>query len=264
MGDHNDGDVLFAGNFFEHLDDRDRTFGIECGGGFVGEDDLWFIGEGTDDGDTLLLSAGELIGHRFFFVCDTEVVEKLPGFGINLLLGNLVVFRQQNDIFNRVEKRDQIGFLEDKSNLLPADTASIVNEPFVIVDELFSQPDFAGSRIGHTTDHHQKRCLAGPTGSDQCDQLPFVYGKRGTLDHIDAGIPLAEVLVHIFHFDTLLCHRLASYRCGWICFDCLVNTNQRGEKRRDQDNDEDHQCIRLLQHDPLGEFRIDQMRKDIA
>jgi hypothetical protein len=90
VGDHNDGDILFGCDFFEHLDDRDRTLGIECRGGFVGQNDLRFVGEGADNSDTLLLSAGELVGHCLLFVCDIEVAEQLPSFGMDLFLRNMV------------------------------------------------------------------------------------------------------------------------------------------------------------------------------
>ena len=80
VGGADDGDAFFAVEGFHELDDFLTGFGVEVSGGLVGEDDAGRIGEGSGDGDALLLSAGELEGFVVESVSEADALEDVGGF----------------------------------------------------------------------------------------------------------------------------------------------------------------------------------------
>ena len=60
MGDHDDGASVFLVQFVEQFHDFSSHLGVQVTGRFVGKDDVGIADDGTGDGDTLALAAGEL------------------------------------------------------------------------------------------------------------------------------------------------------------------------------------------------------------
>ena len=57
MGDDDDAAAWDTGDAAKEIHDEFSVFGIESCGGFITDDQAWFMHEGSGDGDALLLSA---------------------------------------------------------------------------------------------------------------------------------------------------------------------------------------------------------------
>ena len=57
MGDHENRGTAFFRYFGEQLHDLASAMTVERSGRFVGQNQAWFIGQRTGDGNSLLLSA---------------------------------------------------------------------------------------------------------------------------------------------------------------------------------------------------------------
>ena len=62
VGDVEHGHAPFIAEFAHQIENSDADGDVEHRGGFVGEDDVGFHGQGSGDGDALPLSAGQLMG----------------------------------------------------------------------------------------------------------------------------------------------------------------------------------------------------------
>ena len=62
VGHENDGNPFFLIELFKYAQDFLAGSGVEVAGGFIGEEQGGVVDQGPGDGDTLLLSAGELRG----------------------------------------------------------------------------------------------------------------------------------------------------------------------------------------------------------
>ena len=62
VGDHDDGRAPFVGDLAEEFHDLASAMAVECGGGFVGENEAGLVCEGAGHGHPLLLAAGEGVG----------------------------------------------------------------------------------------------------------------------------------------------------------------------------------------------------------
>ena len=59
MSDHDDGASVFLVQFVEQFHDFSSHLGVQVTGRLVGKDDVGIADDGTGDGDTLALAAGE-------------------------------------------------------------------------------------------------------------------------------------------------------------------------------------------------------------
>ena len=82
MCDHDD--ELVPGNLLEKLHDLYARRGVESAGGLVSKDNVGVVYKSSCDGDTLHLSAGELI--RFFLklIAETYVLKSFDGAAASL------------------------------------------------------------------------------------------------------------------------------------------------------------------------------------
>ena len=60
VGGDEQGGVSFGADFAEEIEDIAAGVGVEVAGGFIGNDDLGFVDQGTGDCNALLLPAGKL------------------------------------------------------------------------------------------------------------------------------------------------------------------------------------------------------------
>src|SRR5882757_7416709 len=64
-------------DFAEEIHDLERQIGIEIARGFIGEDQLRLVDQGPGDGNTLLLTAGQLFWKRIHAVLETDPLQHL-------------------------------------------------------------------------------------------------------------------------------------------------------------------------------------------
>ena len=101
MGDHDPGFALFMDQVGEDLDHLIGAFGVQAGGGFIGQHDAGVVDQGAGDGDALFLPAGELsracCSARS---CKPEPVDQFLGALASMPVEFLVHAQHQLDIFH--------------------------------------------------------------------------------------------------------------------------------------------------------------------
>ncbi len=79
---HEDGDAALTVEFGDELHDLAAALGIEIASGFIGQEDGRVSDDGARDGDSLLLSTGELGGCMVLPACQPNQVEGLTREGM--------------------------------------------------------------------------------------------------------------------------------------------------------------------------------------
>ena len=152
----NDHGHMFLGKLANDLENLTGQFRIQCGGGLVKEKDLRLHSQGTGDGHTLLLSAGELAG------IGTSLVGKahLLGFGsfdgVKKAKGALYdyVAAHDGEVFVNADDADLVSMAESRSGmvLIPY---GIENDEVEILpvtpEEPFLRLGFADGRVLKTS-----------------------------------------------------------------------------------------------------------------
>ena len=115
VGHHNDGGT-FVVQLTEELHHLAAVLGVEVAGGFVGKDELGTRDDGTGNGDSLLLTAGELAREVLGTVAD---VHPLHGFLHPLAalgLRHPHIKQRQLDVLFYGEVVDEVEALEDEAD----------------------------------------------------------------------------------------------------------------------------------------------------
>src|SRR3972149_3261054 len=102
------------------------------------------------------------------------------------------------NIIAAVEKRQQIGILENEADLVEPQPAQIGLEPALVIDELAAERVPPAARLQNTGDAVQQRGLAGAARSHQPDHLAWEDFHIDVDQGIDARSPLAEMLGQMF------------------------------------------------------------------
>ena len=200
VGDDDDGELVFElGHQLFDLEGRD---GIEGGAGFVHEEDLRAIGDGTGDAETLLLAAGkaegafvEFVFHfipesgltkAFFddFVELTAVVAAGDAEGeddvfVDGLGEGIVLLEDHADAF---AKGDDFDFGVVEAGAVESDIAAMADA----VDE-----------VVHPVEVAQEGGFAAAGGADESGDVIFGKGEVDVVEDLLGAIPEVEVV----HFD---------------------------------------------------------------
>ena len=118
-----DSGAALVGDLGEEFHDLPAELAVERGGGFVGEDETGFVGQGASDGDALLLAAGEGVGEIVGAGSDSEFVEQLLRALAGGLRGGVVHLERDLNVFQRGEERNEIRLLKHKAEVLAAEGA---------------------------------------------------------------------------------------------------------------------------------------------
>src|SRR5262249_1353385 len=153
--DHEDG-VASAVKFAEQADDEFFVGFVEVAGGFVGENQLGLIDEGTGDGYTLLLATGKLRREMREAVAEADALE---GFSGLFFVGDAVKILGEHDVFYRAEIGTQVERLKDEADFLGAVAHQIAFGKLREVDAV--DDDVAGGERIETAEYVDERGFAG-------------------------------------------------------------------------------------------------------
>ena len=182
VGSHNHSRSLLR-DLSQQLQDIVGRLGVEVAGGLVGDDHLRMIQDGPGDADTLLLTAGEFVGHLVSLVFHLHVLQHLADALVDFLLV-LPASRPKHktQVLIHVAVGEQLEILEDDSyllsqcrNFLTADLQQIISDHlgfFSLVDVEF------------TIDGLQQAALTGTHTSDEIDKVAFVHAEVNIFKHI--------------------------------------------------------------------------------
>ena len=136
---------------------------VQCAGGLVGQNDSRTACQCPRDGNTLLLTAGKLVGHPVGILHDLHQVQKLIRPLLDLGLVHLAVFQTECHIVPDGEVREDGVVLEHHADVALAGVH--------IVDALLVEEDVAALNGVEACDHTEKSGLAAAGGTQQGEQL---------------------------------------------------------------------------------------------
>ena len=191
---HDDGRSL-GSDVEEQFDDRVRCLGVEIACRLVGEDQLRTVEDSPCDGNTLLLTTGELEGHTVALVghihslqhlCDTlaDAVVLLPARGFQHEL-EVLVHRTVGQQLEVLEHHTHLP--SEGRNLLLTDGQQVVTQHRCLVSLVHLQL---------TVERTHQRGLTGTHTADKIDELSFVHLEVHVLQHTDA-VSLVDIRVLI-------------------------------------------------------------------
>ena len=129
------------------------------------------IGQGAGDGDALLFAAGERFGEIVGARADAKVVEQLMRALAGGLRCGVVDFESDLDVLQRGEKRDEIGLLKHKAEILAAEGAQVYERTRSIQHGLAADGDLASGRWIDQRDRGQQRGFARAARAEHADDL---------------------------------------------------------------------------------------------
>jgi hypothetical protein len=197
VGDDEEGELGVAGEALEDVEDALGIGGIEVAGGFIGEEEAGFIGQGAGDGNALLFAAGEVVGAAMELVAEADEFEELAGAIFHFRLGEEAGAAHGNlDVFEGGEFLEEKVELEDEADFLVAEEGE-----FVLVeigDDLAG--DFDGAVVGlieEAEEIEEGAFTAAGRAHDGVDALG-VEMERDVVEDLDAIFILAEESVDAF------------------------------------------------------------------
>ena len=118
MGDNHHGHAGL-GKLFHNIQNFPHHFRVQSGGGFIKKHHIRLHGQGTNNGNTLLLSAGELNGIGTCTVCKPHTVQQLQCLLLSFSLGDaLYLDGSDRHILENGFVRKEVKVLEDHAHLL--------------------------------------------------------------------------------------------------------------------------------------------------
>lgn len=127
VGDEDDGDALLLVELPEEADDLAAGAAVEVASGLVAHEDVGVVDQGPGDGDTLLLTAGELAGMVMQAVGEADERQFVLGALTALAKGDAAgVEERELDVFERRSASQQIEILKDEAETVIADAGSLV------------------------------------------------------------------------------------------------------------------------------------------
>ncbi len=121
MCDDDHGAVRRARDFAEKIEHDLAVARIQCGGGFVTNDQWRLMDQGAGDGNALLLAAGEFVGALFPTVPEADLLKNftraLDGDAVGISLNQ----QRHAHVFGNGKRGDEIELLENKTDVLGAE-----------------------------------------------------------------------------------------------------------------------------------------------
>ena len=189
--DHQHGDAAVFRQFDHHVQHFFDHFRVERRGRFVEEQYFAVHAQGAGDGDTLLLSAGELAGVFVRLFADTDAFEVLPRRRFRLG-ARLFVHpdRAEGEVVEDSEVREEVELLEDHADFAPeiARLFGAAGEEFTV------QADFAFLVVFQAVDAADQRRFARTGRAADDEALAFFHVQVDVFQGMVFAVPLVEVV----------------------------------------------------------------------
>lgn len=199
VGDDDDASAWGPGGGGEEIHDLVTGFAVECGGGFVGDEESGFVDEGAGDGDALLLAAGELAGAFAFATGETDAGEEGGGLVLGLATAGAVEEEGDRDVFDEVEGWDEVELLEDEADVAASEGGDAGGGQ--VIEAGAEEVDLAFIPFEGACGDGEEGGLAATGGADEEVEFALDGGEVGTLEGEGAGITGTECLDHAGEAD---------------------------------------------------------------
>lgn len=227
MGHEDEGRAPVALECEEQIHDLAARGFVEIAGRLVGNENCRVRSDGTSDGDTLLLSPGEL--GRIMMETVSEADRFELGLGSLMCVGLVGEFEGKGDVLQGGHCRHQMEGLEHDSDAPPTKPRQgiLVERPEIGALHMDASR-FRALQAGH---HHKKRRLAGARGADQPYSLAARYFEGDAAQDMHTGRPPAKTEIDLRKGDRRALD-LAGYQGRTdLCEIIVMNTIGQGFAR---------------------------------
>gem|GEM_PF-3938360 len=193
--------IALVGNLTKEFHHLPPEFAVERGGRLISKDKTGVIGQCAGDGDALLLPAGkgnrQILGSR----CDAKRIEQFHCAMARFSRGSVVDFQRDLHVFQSGQKRNKIGFLKHKTEVLAAEGAKVHKRMWPIQYGRASDCNLA--RSGWVDQRHagKNRRFAGAAGTEHPHDFAARDTERGITNGNDLGVTAAVNFSEVRHFD---------------------------------------------------------------
>jgi hypothetical protein len=196
VGDDDEGHLVVGGEADEHVHDGGGVLGVEVAGGFVGEEDVGLVGDGTGDGDALLLAAGEFGGEVLGAVGEADAVEGGECGGGGVFSGDGT---GDADVFEGGEFGEEVEVLEDVSDVAVAEGGLL----FAVecVDVGIGDEDAALLGAFEAGEGVEEGGFTGTAGAAEEDALAFGDVEVDAVEDLDGFAADGVAAVEVFGGD---------------------------------------------------------------
>ncbi len=211
-------------DFMGHGDDRDSGsvefgenrhhflggVGVECAGGFVGQDQGGTVDDRAGDGDALLLTAGELVGFVVESVAEADAIEGSGGAIEAFARWDVAVDRRQHDVFEGAEGSEQMELLEDEAEFLVADFGEVGLRDLRYVDAV--EGIVADRRAIEAADDVHGGGFSRAGGADDRAVFARLNRQGNVIEGANFGVAAA-----VDFGDAIELHDRIGRHLGWAC-----------------------------------------------
>ena len=208
MGHHHHGHAGLR-QLLHNLQNLPHHLGVQSGGGLVKEHDLRLHHQGPDDGDSLLLTAGELDGVGIRPVGKTHSLQKPHG-----LLGGILpadpgdLHGRQNHVLHDGLVGEEVEVLEDHAHFLAVEVdvhlfrLALLVDPGGLGDVNAVEENLAACGDFQQVQAAQQGGLAGAGGADDHHHIPLVDIHADIVQSVDGAFVV--VFFQVFHLNQVI------------------------------------------------------------
>ena len=205
------------------LDDRahlNAQLRVKVGQRLIHQQNVRLDAQCTSERDALLLTAGKALRHTVGVLVDLHELHELLGLGLYLVLGELLVFQAELNVFSDGVVREDGVVLEDHANVALGGVK--------VVYALLTEEEVAALDAVEARDHSQKCGLAAAGGTKQREKL--------ALSNVKAQIGNDDIVTVLFKsvfYDDLFTHLCSLLYICCILFDFVyLHHPARSHKRQ--------------------------------
>lgn len=190
VGDDDHGAVCGAGDFAEKIEHDLAVLRIQRGGGFVTDDEGWFVDQRACNRYALLLAAGKFVRAIFPTIAESDFFENLPRALDGGAVGCALDQQRHADIFRNGKRGDEIELLKDEADVFRTETGErTAGHVFELAVEDVDRAAFNLQGAGNGTEQ------SGFSTARRTDKHHDFSGsglETDLLEHVDAIRSVAE------------------------------------------------------------------------
>lgn len=179
VGGHNQGFVGLTGQLQQELHNGPAGIFVQVAGWLVGQEQGGIVGDGSQNGNTLLLAARQPVGEGILAVAQADPFQQAFDLFLPGRSEAAVEVHGQRHIFKNGQGRDQVEKLKDKADMLPPEQGPLALAQAVNGDAI--DQDIPAIRRVNPTDEVKQGAFAGAAVAEQEDKFAALEGR------VDAG-----------------------------------------------------------------------------
>ena len=198
VGDEHHG-IALPVQLLQHFQYLTAGVAVQCAGGLVGQNDSRTACQCPRDGNTLLLTAGKLVGLVPELIAKAHLFQCSGGTAAALPARHPGIHQRNLHVFHQAELGQQVILLKDEAQQLVADLGQFIAAHSAHIPAI----EFIGARRGHiqTADDVHAGGFAGARLAHDGHELALVDLHRNMICSLYKGIAHLVILAHMIKFN---------------------------------------------------------------